>query len=386
MDKYAWYKLLAIIVVGAFILQGFATGVLSGGGQQTQEQEQEGASFTGNAFANVTLVRYEPYLIVEGGGTEAEEVKQGLIDEGIATYAVPSQGKLVVSLKTSKSVVSAASEFEKANASAIATAVIRTPEDVRVQGEGIVTTAKGTSFNLQIRPILEQGSVHEASFLARVENGYVTGIGDFSIIPEFVENAVVFAGIVSEKKTGYSVEIAWQNRTAARQIVKEQGAEYQEKSYIAILENATLEQLNAAALQGQSYITGTRQGIISVKNDFSDIELAGGQLFALGLFPTFPPSIATFENQSTNETALSLNEKLGEQGISAEIASSSIVVVKLPETIEANGKEYYTGEEEFEVKAPSEMNATNVTLVLDFEAIGSQIVRIAEVWEGDTQS
>ena len=386
MDKYGWYKLLAIIVVGAFILQGFATGALSGGGQPNQEEEGEGSSFTGNAFANVTLVRYEPYLIVEGSGTGAEEVKDRLIDEGIATYAVPSQGKLVVSLKTSKSVVSAASEFEKANASAIATAVIRTSEDVRVEGEGIVTTAKGTSFNLQIRPILEEGSVHQARFLARVENGFVTGIGEFSIVPEFVENAIVFAGIASEKKTEYLVEIAWQNRTAAREIVKSEGANYQEKSYIDILENATSEQLNAAALQGQDYITGTRPGIISVGNDFYDIELAGGQLFALGLFPTFPASVATFENQSTNETAVELYEKLGEEGIGAEIRSSSVVVVKLPEAIEANEKYYYTGEEEIEVKAPDEMNATNVSLVLDFEAIGNRIVRIVRVGEGDAQS
>ena len=178
MDKKDWYKLLAVGIVLIFVIEGIAIGILqddtpSSGGSGTATE-----SLTGTVNTNVTIVRYEPYVIVGGGNQdEVENAKQRLIESGAATYAVPKDENLVVSLRSGKDAPTAAMEFEKANATVLATAMISTPSRLRVDAQDISTTVDGTSFNIQLRPIFDEGSVAAPPLWQWWKTGFFLSLG-----------------------------------------------------------------------------------------------------------------------------------------------------------------------------------------------------------------
>lgn len=381
MKKNDWYKLFAIGIVVVFALEGIAIGVLqnsgnSGGGQQVQNT----ASLVGNVLTNVTIVRYEPYVIVNGGNASAvEQVKQKLIDSGAATYAVPNGQSLVVSLRSGKEAVAAASEFEKANASVLATASVSTPATLRVEGQDMTTTVDGTSFSMQLRPIFEEGSAAQATFVASVQNGVIVQLGNFALLPEYLSGVVAQAALVEEKQADFSVEVAWQNRSAAKAIAASAGASYKEKSFIIVPQSAPKQQLDAVAASGKDYVTGVQLGIISVRNGFVDRLRAEGDLSAAGLSGEFPESVALFANQSGNGSAVALAEKLHAEGIGAKVASRKASKATLPDMIESGGKKFRTGGIKVSFEQVAEAENGTVSLLLEFQAEGSALSRLISV-------
>lgn len=381
MKKNDWYKLFALGIVVVFALEGIAIGVLQnsgngGGGQQVQGA----ASLTGNVLANVTIVRYEPYVIVSGGNASAvEQAKQKLIDSGAATYAVPNGGSIVVSLRSGKEAVAAASEFEKANASVLATASVSTPARLKVEGTDMATTVDGTSFSMQMRPIFEEGAVAPATFVASVENGVIVQLGNFALLPEYQSGVVAQATLVEERQADSSVEVAWQNRSAAKPFAVSDGATYKEKSFIIVPQNASQQQLNAIGASGRDYVTGLQAGIISVRNGFADRLRAEGDLAAAGLAGAFPESIALFANQSGNESAVALAEKLNAEGIGAKVVSRKVSKAALPGMIESGGKKFRTGGLEVTFEQTADAANGTVHLSLEFQAEGSTISRMISV-------
>ena len=382
MQKSDWYKLLAIGIVAAFVIEGVAIGVMQNQApvepvDQAGQAATDGKSFLGTLRTNLTIVRYEPYLIVTGGGTAAETAKQSLIDRGLATYSVPSPSGsgFILNLNGSKNAVAAAAELEAANATVLAQISYLMPPTVTVEGTGISVVADGAGFGAQARPVYEEGSKVPATMQVQVDKGKIIGIGNLNILPESVSGAVVEASLVGEARTAAQIEIPWEARLAAKPIVSEAGAVYKQKSYITVAANATKEQLDAAKLI--PYVTGSQPGIVSVKTDFVNITKATEDFTLLRLSPEFPPSAATFANGSAGEKESALVAKLATAGIAAAKASSTSAKVKLPETIEKDGKTYYTGGQEIEIALVSGIgNATSVTVALDFEAAGNTISRI----------
>jgi len=383
MQKSDWYKLLAIGVVAAFVIEGIAIGMLSGGNQAQQQQQGQqgttGESLLGSATMNLTMLKYEPYLIVKGGGGEAEKVKQSLIDRGIATYAVPSGDSIIVNLNSSKYAVLAGAEFEAANATVIAQITYSMPAKVLVQGgPGVSAEVEGATFKVQGRPIYEEGSVLPAQMSVQVENGIIIGMGNLNILPESVSGVAVEAEVISEPAGEYSVEVPWEARAAAKQIATEAGATYRQKSFVIVPLNATTQQLDAIKLY--SYVTGSQPGIVSVQNDFVNVSRAEGDFVLARMPPVFPPSVAVFANDSGGERAKALSEKLQGAGIAATVVSRTTAKVKLPETIEYSGKTYYTGGKVLDVEVTGTVAAGGtVKLLLDFTTAGSSISQITGV-------
>jgi hypothetical protein len=387
MDKRAMYiAAFAMAIVVLFIIEPFAIGIIqsagiSGGNGGANGNETSG-TVLGNANANVTIVRYEPYLIVSGNSSAIEAVKDRLVGEGRATYAVWSGDSLVVSMKSSKDVPSAASEFELVNASSLATAYISTAQTVKVvSNDGREVEAGGMSLNMQVVPLYEEGSTHEASFAARAEGGELTGIGSISILPLAVKGVPVEAALSSQPQETCSVMVAWKDRQAAKPLALARGAAYKERSFIYVA-NATKEQLDAA-VAGLAYVTGTQPGIISVQNDYTDSESVGLALFQNGLTAVFPQSVATFANASGNGSAVALIGELEALNASAELAVDWTAKIRLPSVLESNGRRYFGPEEGIELLIegtgePRE-NVTAMNVSVDFEAAGSQIARVTAV-------
>ena len=210
MQKSDWYKLLAIGVVAAFVIEGIAIGMLSGGNQAQQQQQGQqgttGESLLGSATMNLTMLKYEPYLIVKGGGGEAEKVKQSLIDRGIATYALPSGDSIIVNLNSSKYAVLAGAEFEAANATVISQITYSMPAKVLVQGgPGVSAEVEGATFKVQGRAIYEEGSVLPAQMSVQVENGIIIGMGNLHLLTESVSGAADEAAVISKHAGASSV-------------------------------------------------------------------------------------------------------------------------------------------------------------------------------------
>ncbi len=381
MEKNDIYKILALLVVAAFVIEGVAIGVLSGSGKQTSggTGQQQGETLTGVAEAEMTIVRYEPYLIVTGDSAAIDAVKQKLTEEGLATYSVSSQDSVIVSLKSGKAAPAAFLEFEKANLSATASAVVSTPDTIKVETDGATVSVEGTSFNMKMRPLYEEGAKVPSRFSANVQDGQLVSISNFMFLPSAITGAQVSAQLLNTSRTDYAVEVAWENRTAAKQPALSEGAAYRQKSFIIIPQNASQAQLDA--LKIYDYITAAQPGILSVKNDFIDIETAKSHLSLMRLEASFPPSLATFSNDTGNKSA-ALAEKLNAEGINATLTSRQTARAALPEFIEQGGKKYSTRSAvvEFELPDSSNLaNATTIGLVLDFEAAGNAITSITSV-------
>jgi hypothetical protein len=387
MDKKTLYiAIFAIGIVVLFIIEPFAIGMLQSAGNGNTGGNGDGGnssslSFTGNAVANITIDRYEPYLVVTGNASSIEKVKDGLVASGKATYAVWSGDSMIVSLKSSKDVPSAAAEFESANASALATAYLSTSQKVRVvDAEGAAVDAEGTSISMQIRPIYEEGSQHEAQFAARVDSGQVTGIGSVSIMPLVVKDIMVEAKLSSKPAATYTLRVAFKDRVAAKPFVLAANATYKERSFVYV-ENASKEALDAA-VAGKAYVTGTQPGVISVNNGFVDSEALGLDLFQKGYTAVFPQSIATFADFG-NGSADALAGKLKAQNMSAEITTDWTGKIKLPSVLVKGGKQYIGPAEGIELLiegtgVPQE-NVTAMNVSVNIEVAGSRITRVTAV-------
>lgn len=387
MNKSDWYKLLAIGIVAAFVIEGVAIGMLSGNQNAPQDSSQQagtgGQSLLGTATMNLTILKYEPYLIVKGDPALVEQVKQSLVDRGIATYSVQSGDSVIVNLNSSKSAPAAASEFEKVNATVLAQVTYSMPPTVKVEGgSGISTTVDGATFKLQARPAYEEGSAVPARMSVQVDNGKIIGIGNLNMLPESVAGAIVEAEVTGEPRTEYEVAVPWESRLEGKRIADGEGASYRQKSFIIVPANAAKEQLDAIKLY--PYVTGSQIGIVSVKNDFVNASRAGQDFALARLQPEFPPSVATFANDTGGERAHALAEKLSAAGIAATLSTRTSARALLPETIESGGKTYYTGGKIVEFETGGALaGGAKVKLVLDFAASGSTISQITSVKQAE---
>jgi len=379
MKKDTIIRIFALGLVAVFVIEMVALGALNTGGKTGNGDAGNSSALdvTGNVVDNLTITRYEPYLIVSGNGSGIDEAKQRLIDRGEATYAIASGNGIIVNLNGSKHILSAAAEFEKANATVLANAVITMSETVRIAGDGLTTEAQGSTFKWQIRPIYPEGSKVPAQFVARSEGGMVVGMGSLTLLPDSVSGVFAEAEIDEVMPEASLINVPWAARTSARQIAKGAGAVYKEKSYVNVLPNATQTQLDAIRIY--DYITGVQSGVVSMKNDFIDQERAANELSLMKLAPVFPPSLAYFANLSkeeANKTAVLLSD-LQAAGVNATLITETKVRVRLPEKISANGKEYATGGRVLELTVDAlPANATTLNMTLDFEAAGSAITRI----------
>ncbi|MCX8197013.1 MAG: hypothetical protein N3G80_01715 [Candidatus Micrarchaeota archaeon] len=379
MKKETLYKIFAIALVAIFIIEMAAIGIMNTARGRTAQEEQSQAdqtSFIGSAEDNITLLRYEPYLLLYGNQSQIEKAKKALIERKIATYATTLEDATVINLASAADLAMAYQEIEQYNITAVANAMFSMSEQVAVVGPtGEARKARGSSFKIQISPIYPEGSKLPAIFAAQVEKGVITGIGSVMILPQ-TQEAEVEAEIEQIKQASIYLEISWKDRNRAKQIAKQKNAVFKEKSYILVDENVTDEQLGKA---GQyEYVTAVQKGIISVKNDFFDQERARADLAALNINPTFPYSIISMPNWTESEIA-SIKEELERQNISYNAASEVKVSVKLPSEIRKDGKSYAFSQRQYEIDAPAvQENQKKMRLLVKFEAAGNKVIRIIE--------
>jgi len=385
MQKTDWYKIGAIVIVLAFAFEGISSGMLRQGGNKNGNRETPALDLSGRALANVTLARYEPYVIVEGNESAIAEVKEALLASGNATYAIKSGESTIVSLKSGKSVQSAAALFEGAGAEVTASATVTLPARIGIGGNGVTTTVPGgASFTMKIRPVYAEGEVVPASFDAIVKNGELVSVGNFQFVPLAISGARVNVILVGAPSYRRSIEVSWQDRARGKALAAESNASYKERSYVLVTSSAGADQISALLAEA-NYVTSAQpgSGVVSVRNDFSDVEMANATLSRLGFEPVFPPSTASFAN-STGEEEAKLYASMAEAGIEAMMAEKAAAAAKFPEEFVWGGITYLASNFELvlELPPPIAANASNGTLapvVIDFEAAGKRVTRITSV-------
>lgn len=382
MDKRALYlSIFAVGMVLLFLLEPFAMAMFNSRSTPKDSDTMGNSTafnFIGTGYSNITVVRYEPYVIVNEPSEDSESIAKNLISLGIASYSFMKDNALVVSLKSSKSVPKVAEEFEKANYTVIATAHITTSQSVRVVNkEGKELIAEGNSAIMKIRPIYEEGLFYPASFPARVDGNKLTGIGAISPISSLISNVKTNASILEEPSVFYAVLIPWENRVAAKPLVKDSGASFKEQSFVRV-NGATKGELSFA-LAGEYYITEIQDGLISVNNDFADKEALNALLSEKGFSPEFPPSFAFFSNQTDKNAAESLIKRLAESNISSELQEKWVAQVYLPLEIEDSGTVYYLSKKDSVVRIEGEgapPSSGSLEIEVSFHAVGKKILRI----------
>lgn len=381
MKKTDIYKIIAIVVVVAFVVEAIAMGVMGNNSNANGNKATPKIDIEGTTVANVTIVRYEPYLTVSGNRSGMDVAKQALIDRGDATYAILSGENMIVNLKNSKVVPSAAAEFEKLNATPYATAIIALPSNIRLQSEGIVTTVPADfSFNMRIRPVYDEGETVAASFSASIQKGQIISIGGFAFMPSMVNGARVNATVFDDPRQSHSINVPWESRNIAKEIAAMHNATYKEKSYIIIQKNASEEQLSKLLTDGKVFITNAQAGtgIVGIRNGFVDMAAANLTISATGLSPIFPPSTVNLD-ESSLEIAEAIILAFGEKGINATLVEKNSFAVELKENFEWGGKTYQPGSILIPLEQAGETNYTKgmrVELVLDFEAVGKRVSKI----------
>jgi len=390
MKKSDWYKIGAIVIVVAFVVEAIAIGIMGNNSNSDSNVVVAKTDLSGTSVANVTIARYEPYLVVTGNKSGIEAAKQALIERGDATYAIASGESVIVNLKNSKVVPSAAAEFEKVNATPYATAIITLPSNIRLQGDGMATTVSaGLSFTMRIRPIYDEGETVAASFSANIQKGQMVSIGSFTFIPNEIRGAHVNATLTGAPRQSYSILVPWEKRSGAKGIAIAQNATYMERSFILIPQNASEQQLSALILGGKAFVTDAQAGtgIVSVRNGFVDATAANLTISATGLSPIFPPSVASVVeswNESASERAQGLLLALNQSGIYATLVEKNAFAVNLPENFEWAGKTYISNGITIPLELSGASNYTNgsvVGLALDFEAMGKRVSRITDAKE-----
>ena len=258
---------------------------------------------------------------------------------------------------------------------------------MNVDDGSISIPVEGSTFTMQLRPLFEEGSSAQARFTAYAQQGKLVSLGDFSFLPISLSGVLVQAMAVQSGAGDFAIEVDWKDRSAAKQIALERGASYREKSFIAIPQNATQDSLDSAVSAGKGYVTFASPGVLGVRNDFADSEKANADLSATGLELSFPPSEASFANQSGEQGLQALQTLLdafSSAGINAAIVESSVSRARLPDRLDHEGTVFYTGGREVEFSGtgsgqPGE-NGT-VLLELSFEAVGSSVSRIISAKE-----
>lgn len=386
MDKSDWYKILAIGFVLVFVFEMVAIGALNNNSSAPGGAGGAvSATFTGTAEEDMTLVRYEPYIAVTGNGSAVDAVKKSLIDSGVATYEVPAKDAFVLNLRSGKDVPAAAAAFEKANATVLATAAMNTPSTIVVDSEGISTVAQGASFTMQLRPIYDEGASVPVSFTAYVQDGQLYSISNMVFKPSYVTGARIPAEFAGVSETSY-IEVAWENRSVAKAIARAANATYKEKSYI-VLKNATDAQLNASLAATAAYSTGAENGVLSVQNGFVDRERAASDIASTGVTSgAFPPSVASFANDSNGSLAIALDSQFKAAGIESKLVQVNLVRLKFPAQFEYNGRKYSGEGYEVELEGNASAAWKTVWLDADFESLGGKISRFGSIAISANQS
>ena len=389
MEKSDWYKILAIGFVVIFVFEMVAIGALNNNHSSSGTTANSGtgdlSTITGSAQEDMTLVRYEPYIIVTGNGSAVDAAEKGLIDSGIATYEVPSAGGFVLNLKSSKDVPAAAAKFLEANATVLATATISTPSKVTVDNGSIVTKIDGSSFTMQLSPIYAEGASIPTSFTAYVQDGQLYSIGNIMFLPDYVTGARIATQLEGDYYTYYD-EVAWENRSAAKAIATADNATYKEKSYV-ILNNATDAQLNASLSAAKAYATGAENGILSVQNGFTDKAQVATDIASAGVFGgSFPPSVASYANDSDGNLTRKLDADLKAAGIKTNFVQVEVVRLKFPDEFDYNGKTYQSSGFEVELEKTMPISGKTVWLDADFQAVGGAISKFGSIAIADDQT
>ncbi|MBM3228905.1 hypothetical protein FJZ26_00585 [Candidatus Parvarchaeota archaeon] len=416
-------KIFVFLVIGAFIFETIALGFLGGSASQNNQGQASPAPgegkpqvITGTIIANGTLSSFDAVLYVAGPDIEkAAKIKDALIGQGIATYAViPDNKSMLINLVSSSKLQEASRAFSGINVTTFAKAQIEFSGTLTLKSsDGQAHEVIPSGIFQQFSPRFREGDTIPLSFSAEAQLVPTTGqyqlarFGQVSIMPQRVVFETTLPILLTQ---GSSVvaKVPFESRTRVKRSELEanlsdtgaQNIKYSPKSYIEFSLPASAQQIAQLQSANLSYLASISADFASVQDSFIDREQASNSLSSLG--PVFPDSIVTFdlesnfaatmpgtnatdENQTSSqnqgEAIVALTNYLQSAGINgAKVETTNKVLVGLSGKFNASdGKAYeiFQGPTNATVLANTQLFTLPVTI--DALAVSDQILQINSV-------
>ncbi|VVB58364.1 Uncharacterised protein [Candidatus Anstonella stagnisolia] len=384
MEKKDIVKIFVIAIVVLFVLEMAAIGFSISNSNNTGN-EKKGESGRGIIDVNATIEMYEPQLIVVGEGSALEAAISKMKGSGdIVNDTTNAQGMRVLGLSFGSDVREAARAIEAANASVSAYAILSVPQVVEVRTPSASLEASGGSLRYPIKPDVEAGGQVHFSAIVNVNNGQIDTFENILVSASETATAAVQAQFENVAKGKFRVLVPWEKRridkAALLSALQVQDANatlsYEEKSYALPQTPLNAQQISSIE-GGPAYVANVNSEVISVARDFTDSQALQAGLSQIGVAVQLPPSVITVSmsadaNNSEGRIYAALN-RTNVSAISVEQATSYRVV--LPKNFTSGGVQYELGANMGEFEMPLNVSTENgtVTIVLEFDHIGSVV-------------
>lgn len=212
MDKSTIIKVFAAGLVLIFVLQMFASNVLSGGTIIPQGGATTGPSkIAGNTEFDAIVKYYEPYIISEN--LSEQMILELKSMDGVEEVTASGQG-FIISLKTSKNMPNVYQMLLSKNISTSAVAVVILPNEVVVKkadGTNSTVLTGGAAIKVGTEPFSNEGGILRLKMSVEAENGYLARYSQPMIAP--ISATFVAKATVQEKLFDYySYVVPWEKR------------------------------------------------------------------------------------------------------------------------------------------------------------------------------
>ncbi|GEM_PF-5650115 len=382
LSKNDWLKLVAIVVVLAFVFEGFAinsqnSAANGAGGTGSSDLD----NFVGDASGNATILSWDPGLVVSGGEGTADEIAL-MKKEGLVAYATESADGTVLSLSGKSAFADTARRLLSANATVFGYASVSL-DNVRVIGNGIARNVSSETFRFRLSPVFDAGDSFPVKFQAQVTNGRMVAVGSLQLSAPEPEATVVEPVSLSIKGETFVAAVPWERRNefSASTFNAALGAGYNAtyKKRSAVLFDPALTAEGSGRLAGAlpTYAISLQGGSMAVVSSFTDREKIIQDMGKLGLSPLFQDSaveISVFN--ASNRTLGDVSEKLSLiLGENFSMAKTYQIEAVLPNIVMAESGNYSLSSTKLTLTSNSA--PTNGSLVaIRFTRLGRSIIGI----------
>lgn len=366
LSKEDIIRIFAVLVVVAFVFEIIAFNQPqnvnrgSASGTSTNATGSNLDNFQGNAVGNITVVSWDPALIVLNENEITLKEIEAMKAEGLVAYSSNTSQGLILTLAQKKAFAEVAARIYATNATALADTA-GSVSGAKVQGDGFVRSAQGGTFTFRLPPLFEQGDVFEAVFPALVQNGKIVAVGNAEPTVQPSVSALFAPEKMNVSSRYYVLQVPWElrnsvNSTELSAALGGANVSVKKRSMIQFDSSTSQEKIAALSSNLPSYALSFQQNSISVPGGFVDRQKAEDDLYSRGVKAVFPNSTVQISGVKGMEPNLTLiAQEAAKYGMgNATITPAYVIAVTLPKKIDVEGKNYTTVLRELEFPSQSE--------------------------------
>ncbi|RLG20114.1 hypothetical protein DRN67_00855 [Candidatus Micrarchaeota archaeon] len=379
MSKDSWMKLIAILVVLAFLLEIFAFG---GGGSMpiddgTGRINDSGEVIVGIAVVEGKLTSYGRELFVLGDEGEIGPIIDELEAEGLVQYTAPgSGGSVVLNLARHANITELAAEFDGVNASTAARARLQLPTEINfTTAEGWKSAAFQDSAWVEIAPVVEIGENLTVRITANILGEVVV---EYAAEPVSIEISFSANATVVEHQPAHTavVQIGWDERAFDDGALQEAFLSlYPDGNFTLYRDSRVLVELEGEF--EKEYVIGREERVLLINESFTNSSRIEADLLAANASAIqFPDSVLVLEFEQTEQADLSFISDYVNYSLLEDYRPT---LVELRSTVEYNNQTVEVEDEErrLMVLMPYEPAGSEVELRLVGDLFANTVMNLA---------